>query len=229
MGIDLFSYILGKNAGGGGGSTINNQDIIVTQNGEYTAESGYTGLGTVTVNVPAPNIWSDCGYNTTPQTINDAHTLTKACYDGWDSSWTSFDGYMDNYSDLIIVPMIDTSNITSFSRSFRNCSQIVDFPLLNTSNATGFSNVFYNCTSLKNVPVLDTSKADNLSGFFSNCPKLSTTSLNNILQMCINATSYNATKTLYYLGLRSGNYPVETIEALPKYQDFITAGWTIGY
>lgn len=38
-------------SGGGGGQTINNQDITVTENGVYTAESGYTGLGTVTVNV----------------------------------------------------------------------------------------------------------------------------------------------------------------------------------
>lgn len=34
-----------------GGGTINNQDKSITENGEYTADSGYTGLGTVTVNV----------------------------------------------------------------------------------------------------------------------------------------------------------------------------------
>lgn len=32
--------------------TINNQDITVTENGQYTADEGYTGLGTVTVEVP---------------------------------------------------------------------------------------------------------------------------------------------------------------------------------
>lgn len=35
------------------GSTINNQDKTITQNGQYTADSGYTGLGEVTVNVPS--------------------------------------------------------------------------------------------------------------------------------------------------------------------------------
>lgn len=35
----------------GGGETINNQDITITQNGTYQAEEGYTGLGTVDVNV----------------------------------------------------------------------------------------------------------------------------------------------------------------------------------
>lgn len=33
--------------------TVSNQDITVTENGQYQAEGGYTGLGTVTVAVPA--------------------------------------------------------------------------------------------------------------------------------------------------------------------------------
>lgn len=41
--------------GGGGGTTINNQDITVTENGTYTADAGYTGLGTVEVQVPNPS------------------------------------------------------------------------------------------------------------------------------------------------------------------------------
>ena len=39
-------------AGGGGGTTINNQDLYVTSNGTYTASEGYTGLGEVTVALP---------------------------------------------------------------------------------------------------------------------------------------------------------------------------------
>ena len=35
----------------GGGTEINNQDKEITENGTYTAEEGYTGLGTVNVNV----------------------------------------------------------------------------------------------------------------------------------------------------------------------------------
>lgn len=34
---------------------INNQDKTITQNGEYTADSGYTGIGTATVNVSIEN------------------------------------------------------------------------------------------------------------------------------------------------------------------------------
>ena len=35
---------------------INNQDKEVTENGTYIADEGYTGLGTVTVNVPQENL-----------------------------------------------------------------------------------------------------------------------------------------------------------------------------
>ena len=38
------------------GSQINNQDKEVTENGTYIADEGYTGLGTVTVNVPQENL-----------------------------------------------------------------------------------------------------------------------------------------------------------------------------
>lgn len=38
------------------GSTINNQDKTITQNGTYMADSGYTGLGQVTVNVSGPDL-----------------------------------------------------------------------------------------------------------------------------------------------------------------------------
>ena len=41
---------------GGGGQTIRNQDKTITENGTYTADSGYTGLGTVTVNVQGTSV-----------------------------------------------------------------------------------------------------------------------------------------------------------------------------
>jgi hypothetical protein len=43
-------------AEGGGDTEINNQDKKITENGTYTADEGYTGLGEVTVNVQAEGI-----------------------------------------------------------------------------------------------------------------------------------------------------------------------------
>ena len=55
---------------GGGGTTINNQDKTITSNGEYTADTGYTGLGTVTVDVE-PTITS---LSITPSTSSQTIT-----------------------------------------------------------------------------------------------------------------------------------------------------------
>jgi hypothetical protein len=40
--------------GSSGGVQINNQDKTITENGTYTADEGYTGLGTVEVDVSIP-------------------------------------------------------------------------------------------------------------------------------------------------------------------------------
>ena len=46
-------YLSKISGGSSGGVSINNQDKTITQNGTYTADEGYTGLGTVSVNVEA--------------------------------------------------------------------------------------------------------------------------------------------------------------------------------
>lgn len=45
MGIDFFARAIAVNA-------VKNQHKTITENGVYRADEGYTGLGTVTVNVP---------------------------------------------------------------------------------------------------------------------------------------------------------------------------------
>jgi len=65
---------------------------------------------------------------------------------------------------------------------------------------------------------------------FTLCSNLTDESLDNILQMCINTTSvYTRPKTLTELGFNVGYYSASRIQSLPHYNDFINAGWTIGY
>lgn len=125
------------------------------------------------------------------------------------------------------IPFIDTSNVTGMSDVFNSCSNLTTIPLLDTSRAITFVNIFYNCTSLTTVPLLNTSKVGNFNNAFYNCPNLTDTSLDNILQMCAN--SRETRKKLSRLGFNATNYPTSRIQALPHYQDFIDAGWTIGY
>ena len=126
------------------------------------------------------------------------------------------------------IPLINTSNVINFSYMF-NSATITEIPLIDTSNGTNLSNMFRGCLQLTTIPLLNISKATNLSNMFQNTKKLSNESLDNILQMCINATAFTGTKTLAYLGFTNSNYSASKIQGLTHYQDFIDAGWTIGY
>ena len=178
---------------------------------------------------------------------------SKTIYDNWDNSITNMHEKFQNDNNLKYMPLVDTSNVTDMLRAFKSCANLVEMPLINTSNVTTMYGMFQGCgkletipqldtskvenmwqmfmtmNNLKNVPVLNTSKVTTMYSMFANNQNLTDVSLDNILQMCINAISYNGTKTLYELGLRSQYYPVSRIEALPHYQDFLDAGWTIGY
>ena len=128
------------------------------------------------------------------------------------------------------VPLINTSNVQNMSYMFYNCVNLIEVPLFDTSSCTNAGNMFNGCTNLTTVPVFDTSKLTRLN-MFSNCPNLTDTSLDNILQMCINCnpSTSSTRKKLSDVGLTATNYPATRIQALPHYQAFINAGWTIGY
>lgn len=126
---------------------------------------------------------------------------------------------------------VDTSKI--YDSGYGLGSLITSIDKIDTSNMEDMSGFFVSCKNLVDLPALNTSKATNMYGMFQNCISLSEQSLNNILIMCINATSYRGTKTLAQIGFNLSSmkriYPVERIQALPSYQAFIDAGWTIGY
>lgn len=133
-------------------------------------------------------------------------------------------------SNLTNITNLNTSKTTTFGGTFLNCSSLVTAPNLDTSKATSMNSMFSNCTNLENVPIYNTSFVSTFSTMFSQCNKLTDTSLDNILQMCINATNYTGTKKFTILGFSvtgTTAYPPSRIQALPHYQDFIDAGWTI--
>lgn len=125
------------------------------------------------------------------------------------------------------IDEIDTSNMSNMNSMFNTCTHLYSIPLLDTSNVTNMANMFTRCLFLTDVPLLNTSKVTNMYGMFSDSFRLTDTSLDNVLQMCINSLETN--KTLTRLGFTSTYYSASRIQALPHYQDFIDAGWTIGY
>jgi len=136
-----------------------------------------------------------------------------------------------NCYGLISIGNYNTSKVTNMYRMFEGCQALTTVGSLNTSSATAVGSLFKNCTKLENVPILDLSKVvNNNDAIFYGCISLTDTSLNNILLSLISMTSYTGTKTFTTVtGLTSSQYPASKIQGLTNYQDFIEAGWTIGY
>ena len=171
-------------------------------------------------------------------------------------SGTNMDKMFNGCTSLTTIPLFDTSNITTMNETFRYCTGLTTVPLFNTSNVTAMNGMFTYCSNLVEIPQFNTSKVNTMQDMLNYCSKLTTVpvldtssikfnngfqnmfsgttkltdeSLNNILTMCINATSYNGTKTLAFMGFQPRYYSASRIEALSNYQDFINAGWTTGY
>ena len=195
--------------------------------------------------------WSAIGYNGEPKSLQEMFDYSKEIYDNWDNTIIDLKSKVSGDKKLVWFPLVDTSNVTNMNYMFYKCASLKEVPQLNTSNVTNMSYMFFNCTSLTEIPQFDTSNVTNMSYMFNNCTSLTEipqfdtsnvinmsemfsscnnltdTSIDNILQFCITSKIENG--TLKYLGFNSNVYPINRIEALPHYQDFLDAGWTIGY
>ena len=130
-------------------------------------------------------------------------------------------------TSLKSIPLLDTSNVTTMHYMFSGCTSLTTISQLDTSSVTDMFGMFSSCSSLTTIPLLDTSNATNMNYMFSNCTSLSNESLNNVLAMCTNATSYTGTKTLKYIGINATQAP--TCQSLSNWSAFVAAGWTTGY
>ena len=98
---------------------------------------------------------------------------------------------------------------------------------LDTSSVTNMASMFAGCSNLTEIPQLNTSSVTNMYNMFYGCISLSDESLNNILAMCANATSYTGAKELAVTGLSEEQATKCT--TLSNYSAFTSAGWTAGY
>lgn len=140
---------------------------------------------------------------------------------------TSVGSYFEIRNLIVEMPTLDFTGITSLNSTFTNFAKLKKINLTGTNAVTSWFKAFYYCTDLEDVAVMDTSSATNFNNSFAGCTKLTNDSLNNIMQMCINATNYTNTKTLVAMGLSSTQ--ATTCQSLGNYQAFLNAGWTTGY
>ena len=125
------------------------------------------------------------------------------------------------------TPLLDTSQVTNMQFMFYGCTNLQTIPLLDTGKVTDMVRMFDGCTNLQTIPELNTSQVTSIAGMFNNCPSLSDDSLNNILAMCTNASSYTFTKTLSFVSLSQEQ--AQRCTTLSNYQAFTEAGWATGY
>lgn len=191
-------------------TSVNNQSksATITSNTTttITPDEGYTGLSSVEV------------------TTNVALDLSQYFITEADSSILNGKLLVKKFDS----PITFTFSAQAYQGFFKDFGSLVEAPMI-TNKLKNISTMYDGCYSLVSVPIYDTSEVTNAQNTFRYCTSLSDTALDNILQMCANTTSsYGGTKTLAYLGITNQTYfPTSRIEALPHYQDFINAGWTI--
>lgn len=158
---EQYLYKLCQNGMGGGGVTIRNQNKTITENGEYTADSGYTGLGVVTVNVAASGGGDDSVILSILDKSITEFTNSKLTYIG-----------ESGFLKCTKLTKVDLQNVTKIeAHVFRDCSALkdVNMPLLTDAINNGHftktliedislpslkklsGSMFQSCSQLKNV------------------------------------------------------------------------------
>jgi len=158
-------------------------------------------------------------------------TRLKRIEDGLDtSSVTSIAEAFRACSSLEYIRELDLSACTSCYRAFQNCTSLESAPYLNNIlQNVDFAQMFWNCSSLKDLPFIRLSSASNLTNMFQGTgSNLDENSRKNLLWMLTGCT-YSRTKTLAHLGFTSSMYSAASWQALSNYNDFVSAGWSIGY
>lgn len=158
------------------GVEINNQDITITENGVYTADAGYTGIGTATVNVPQsqPVIQS---LSITPTTSQQTITAT---------------GGVNGYSPITVSAVTSSIDENIIAGNIRNGVSILGVtgnmnpaPEIYRVFAIGSADKLYNSTSVPFLPLPQGVK--NLDNYVFYCAYKGTPS--NILNGTIDLSS----------------------------------------
>jgi surface protein len=211
--MDILSYKLGQKSSGGGGGGSSSSD--------YFIEDTLTSNDIKYFIKKIGNIKSSASiFSVNCDNLEEIESLELP-------NVSTFN--LSSKPKLKKIGRLKFGSLTSCSQMFSGCSSLKTIPRFETKDVTTFSWFCFSCHELENVPLFDTSSCTQFATAFTNCSKLTDQSLDNILQMCINATQYTGTKTLSTIGFNSSTYRSSRIQALPHYQDFINAGWKIGY
>jgi hypothetical protein len=186
------------------GPALQSKSVSVTSNGtiNVTPDTGYDGISNLELNVDVPTSsqgfppnWTEIGYEDTPQTIIDGFNYAKQVQANWNPDATSLNGKFNKDTNLLVLPLVDTSKATNFTNFCADARHliyiplidtskattlqnaftgvaIIDFPALDASSCTNFNSAFSNNKSLKHFKTINTSKGENFNSMFKDCEQL---------------------------------------------------------
>jgi len=196
--MDLTSYLLGKEAGGGGGTpTLQSKSVEITENGQttVTADSGYDGLSSVAVTTNVS------GGGDLSEYFND--TITSTTYSGLNNG-------INKILKKIPSPIIVADNVTGLNSCFEGSALTTMPKVIFNSNVTNLNAMFRDCINLTNVDVsgFNTKNVTNFKGMFRECSNLTALNLSNFTgKTSINATDMFAScSKLTHLDMRNFNF-----------------------
>ena len=153
---------------GGGGSTINNQNKTITENGEYTADTGYTGLGTVTVDVEptltTKSITQNGTYNASSDNVDGYSSVTVNVSGGGGvgiprevSAQGDYQMPSSNFTFSLPSNATDLKDY-AMGYAFNSCIGLTSVNLSSLTTISGnvaLVDAFQNCTNLISVDLLN--------------------------------------------------------------------------
>lgn len=156
---EVFLDKISPSGGSGGGVTIRNQNKTITENGTYTADSGYTGLGTVTVEVASAGGGGgdiDARIDGTLTEVNSGvASIMKSAFSycgkltsGNFPNATSIGQYAFSYCNALTS--VNSPNVTSIDAyAFQECRALesADFPKVTSIG----DNAFKYCSAVTSV------------------------------------------------------------------------------
>lgn len=199
--VQAVAALKGKAGGGSGGVVaINNQDKTITENGTYTADEGYTGLGVVTVDVASGGSsggWDGVLASERPISIGALFFASDTSLKSIDiNAWTNVGMGADTIQigdyacfstdsletvsiSLIASDTVSTEAIQIGYNSFSDSG--VRFVDLTANNISISKQAFFSCNRLETIRIgvgTRPSKSINLGeSAFSECKKLKNVSL----------------------------------------------------
>jgi surface protein len=188
--MDITSYLLGKQAGGGGGdvSLQTNKDVTITSNGQTTVnpDEGYDAIKkvSVTTNVPAGADLNEYFYSTidsNTSSANKAQIIKKAPNMTISNNVTDLTRAFVGFSFGNSIPkLIGGQNVTTLFNMFADTSNLqnLDLSEFDITNVSSMENMFSN-SKIQSLTFKNkvSNKARVFTNMFSNCANLTTLDL----------------------------------------------------